>query len=108
MLYCRPWPTSSGASPAPPPHHWKRSLPILAVVLVAIAGLAAAGGDFSDEFSTPGTETQPAYDLLAERFPAQSGDTANVVFSVEDGTLRDRARAAAIDATVARSPDSRR
>ena len=82
-------------------HHWKRSLLIVLAVLVALAGLAALGGEYSDEFSSPGTESQAAYDLLAERFPAQSGDTANVVFAVEDGTLRDGARAAAVDRTVA-------
>ena len=70
-------------------HHWKRSLLVVVLVLVGIGGLAAAGGEFSDEFSAPGTESQAAYDLLAERFPAQSGDTANVVFAVEEGTLRD-------------------
>src|SRR3712207_8138563 len=59
--------------------------------------------DWSSDVCSPisGTESQAAYDLLAERFPAQSGDTANVVFAVEDGTLRDGARAAAVERTVA-------
>jgi RND superfamily putative drug exporter len=82
-------------------HHWKRSLALILAVLVVLGGLAALGGEYSDEFSTPGTESQAAYDLLAERFPAQSGDTANVVFAVEDGTLRDGARAAAVNRTAA-------
>jgi putative drug exporter of the RND superfamily len=77
-------------------HHWKRSLAIVLVVLAALAGLAATGTGFTDDFNTPGTESQRAYDLLAERFPAQSGDTATVVFSVPDGTLRDGDRPAAI------------
>jgi RND superfamily putative drug exporter len=81
--------------------HWKRSLALVLAVLVALAGLAALGGEYSDEFSSPGTESQAAYDLLEERFPAQSGDTANVVFAVEDGTLRDGARADAVNRTVA-------
>ena len=63
-------------------NHWKRSLAIVAVVLVAL-GLAASmgGGSFSDDFRTPGTESQSAMDVLDERFPAASGDTANVVFA---------------------------
>ena len=82
-------------------HHWKRSLALVAVVLAALAVLAGAGGSFSDDFSSPGTESQQALDLLKDRFPSQSGDTATVVFSVDRGTLRDGARPAAIARTVA-------
>jgi putative drug exporter of the RND superfamily len=82
-------------------HHWKRSLLIVAVVLAGLAGLAATGGAFSDDFRTPGTESQAAYDVLKDRFPAQSGDTATLVFSVKSGTLRDGNRPAAIARTVA-------
>src|SRR5215218_6849099 len=72
--------------------HWKRSLAILAAVLVLIGGASAAGGGaFVDSFSTPGTESQQALDLLTERFPAQSGDTATVVFATENGTLKGNA-----------------
>ncbi len=81
--------------------HWKRSLAIVAVVLVAL-GLAAGvgGGSFVDDFRTPGTESQSAMDVLNERFPAASGDTANVVFAVESGTLREPERRAAIERTI--------
>jgi RND superfamily putative drug exporter len=81
--------------------HWKRSLAIVAVALVAL-GLAAgaAGGSFVDDFRTPGTESQAAMDVLDKRFPAASGDTANVVFAVESGTLRRSERRAAIERTV--------
>src|SRR5215210_1578386 len=81
--------------------HWKRSLAIVAAVLVAI-GLAAGvgGGSFADDFRTPGTESQRAMDVLNARFPAASGDTANVVFAVDSGTLREPARRAAIERTV--------
>ena len=68
--------------------HWKRSLAIVLAVLVTLGVLAGvAGGSFTDDFSSPGTESQKAMDLLEQRFPAQSGDTATVVFSVESGTL---------------------
>src|SRR5215207_3499901 len=81
--------------------HCKRSLAIAAVALVAL-GLAAGagGGSFVDDFRTPGTESQSAIDLLDERFPAASGDTANVVFAVASGTLREPERRAAIERTV--------
>jgi putative drug exporter of the RND superfamily len=82
-------------------HHWKRSLALVAVVLAALAVLAGTGGSFSDDFRSPGTESQQALDVLKDRFPSQSGDTATVVFSVERGTLRDGARPAAIARTVA-------
>ena len=81
--------------------HWKRSLAIVAVALVVIGVAAgAAGGSFVDDFRTPGTESQTAMDVLDARFPAAAGDTANVVFAVESGTLRDSERRAAIERTV--------
>ena len=65
--------------------HWKRSLAIVAAVLVAVgAASALGGGAFVDSFSTPGTESQKALDLLTQRFPAQSGDTATLVFTGRD------------------------
>ena len=81
--------------------HWKRSLAIVAVVLVAL-GLAAGlgGGSFVDDFRTPGTDSQTAMDVLDQRFPAAAGDTANVVFAVESGTLREPEHRAAIERTV--------
>jgi RND superfamily putative drug exporter len=81
--------------------HWKRSLAIVAVVLVALGAAAGvAGGSFVDDFRTPGTESQRAMDVLDERFPAASGDTANVVFAVDSGTLRESDRRQAIERTV--------
>lgn len=82
-------------------YHWKRSLAIVVVLLVALGAAGQiAGGSFVDDFNTPGTESQEALDLLNERFPSQAGDTATVVFAVEDGTLRDDGRPEAIEATV--------
>src|SRR5215208_7417076 len=81
--------------------HWKRSLAIVALVLVAIGVAAgAAGGSFVDDFKTPGTESQTAIDVLQKRFPAESGDTANVVFAVDSGTLREPQRRVAIERTI--------
>ena len=60
-------------------HPWR----VLAGAAVVIAGLiaanVAAGGEFVDEFSIPGAESQQAFDVLLERFPQQSGDVTTVV-----------------------------
>jgi putative drug exporter of the RND superfamily len=81
--------------------HWKRSLAIVAVVLVAFGVAAGAGGgSFVDDFRTPGTESQTAMDVLDQRFASEAGDTANVVFAVDSGTLREPERRAAIQRTV--------
>jgi RND superfamily putative drug exporter len=81
--------------------HWKRSLAIVAVALVALGIAASAGGgSFVDDFRTPGTESQSAMDVLDKRFPTAAGDTANVVFAVDAGTLRAPERRDAIERTV--------
>jgi putative drug exporter of the RND superfamily len=57
----------------------------LAVVVgVNVLGTVAAG-DYSSDYSLPGTESQAAYDLLKGRFPQQSGDTADAVFRASAG-----------------------
>jgi RND superfamily putative drug exporter len=66
-------------------HRW-RMLGIWIVALVAIITLGnTAGGDYSSDFSLPGSESQKAFDLLEERFPARAGDTADIVFKAEAG-----------------------
>ena len=42
-------------------------------------------------FRLPGTESQRAYDLLAQHFPAAKGDTDQLVFKARTGTLKDPA-----------------
>lgn len=73
-------------------------------VLVAM-GVAAGtlSGPYSDEFSIPGTESQQALDILADRFP-QSGleqATANIVLAAPAGqTLQTPDRRAAVEAVL--------
>jgi len=56
------------------------------VVLVGIGVLnGALGGKTTNSVSTPGTESQKAFDLLNARFPAQSGSTAQLVFAAPVG-----------------------
>lgn len=56
------------------------------LLFVGVGALAGtSGGVTSDVFTLPGTETQQATDLLDDRFPAQSGSTADVVVQAQDG-----------------------
>ena len=62
-----------------------------AVVAVWVAGLlaafAAAGlaGDWSADYSTPGSESRAAAELLQERFPERNPETVDVVWQAADG-----------------------
>jgi RND superfamily putative drug exporter len=71
----------------------RRLVALFWVVLLVAMGAAAGAlsGPYSDEFSIPGTESQDALDVLAERFP-QAGltqATANVVFAAPPGQRLD-------------------
>ena len=63
------------------------TLAVLLAITALIGGAVAVGGSFKDDFTVPGIESQQAQDLLDERFEAQSGTQAVVVFSTGDGTL---------------------
>jgi putative drug exporter of the RND superfamily len=65
-----------------------RKTVILAWVGALIAvGFAAgsAGSAFSENFKLPSSDSQRAVDLLEKRFPAQSGETATIVFRAPRG-----------------------
>ncbi|HET9678040.1 MAG TPA: MMPL family transporter, partial [Solirubrobacterales bacterium] len=53
------------------------------VVVGIIAGVA--GSNFSEEFSLPSSDSKDALDLLENRFPAQAGDTVQIVYKAESG-----------------------
>ncbi|MGE5407376.1 MAG: MMPL family transporter [Syntrophothermus sp.] len=54
--------------------------------LVAIGGLSnSVGSAFSEEFKLPASDSTEAFELLERRFPAQSGDTAQIVYKAEQG-----------------------
>ncbi len=66
--------------------HRRAVLGVWGVALVLLFGLAIPfGGTFASDFSLPGTESQKALDLLKSRFPAQSGDSARIVFQAKAG-----------------------
>jgi len=69
-------------------------------VAVLIGAAQGVGGEFSEEFGIPGTESYEAQQLLEERFPEQSGGSARVVFHTADGQLSDPDRASAVTATL--------
>jgi putative drug exporter of the RND superfamily len=73
---------------------------VAAFVLVAVLWGTAAG-EYVNNFRLPGTESQRAYDLLKDRFPEQSGDTATVVFAVDEGRVLDPSHRPAIERVVA-------
>src|SRR5688500_1369645 len=75
------------------------TLVVLVGLITLIAGAVAAGGSFKDDFTVPGIESQKAQDLLEQRFPAQSGTQATLVFSAPDGQLDSAQRQ--IDAALA-------
>jgi RND superfamily putative drug exporter len=55
-------------------------------VLVAVGAVAGmAGGTFSSNFTIPGTESQKAVDLLAQKVPASRGATGRIVFAAPTG-----------------------
>jgi RND superfamily putative drug exporter len=61
----------------------------IAVVVGVFLLAGAVGGAPADRLSIPGTESQRATDLLAERFPAQTGSEARVVFAAPAGETFD-------------------
>ncbi|WP_322819510.1 MMPL family transporter [Tepidiforma sp.] len=82
-------------------------LAVWVVVLVGIGGLAARfGGEFQTEFRLPGSESQRANDLLRERFPAQAGGEADIVFEVPSGVAGARGEIEGVLAEIVREvPD---
>jgi RND superfamily putative drug exporter len=69
------------------------------VVLVVIVLSGAVGSAFSNNFNSGNSPSQRAQDLLAQRFPAQAGDTADVVIHTS-GQVNDPANAATINRLV--------
>jgi putative drug exporter of the RND superfamily len=61
------------------------TLAVVVAVVAIIGGAVAAGSSFKDDFTVPGIESQKAQDLLEQRFPAQSGAQATIVFSGDLG-----------------------
>jgi putative drug exporter of the RND superfamily len=79
----------------------------LAIVLAVIAFIGAAatlGGSVKDDFTVPGIESQKAQDLLEQRFPAQSGTDATVVFTSDGALEQSEPKIAAALRQIAQQP----
>jgi putative drug exporter of the RND superfamily len=56
------------------------------VALIGFGMLASsAGSDFTEEFNLPSSDSKDALDLLENRFPAQAGDTVQIVYKADSG-----------------------
>src|SRR5262245_46617185 len=107
------------SAPVPPPpsrfvrlarvcnrHRWRTFLAWV-IALVAIQAIASSvGAKEISSFRLPGTESQRAFDLLEQHFPAAKGDTDQIVYKARSGTLNDqRARIEASLKKVAADPN---
>jgi putative drug exporter of the RND superfamily len=68
---------------------YRRRWSVLGAWIVLLAGLFALnssfGGEFLDDFDLPGSESQQAYDMLADNgFESRTGFTGQVVFTADD------------------------
>jgi putative drug exporter of the RND superfamily len=54
--------------------------------LIIIGGISGSvGADFSEDFKLPASDSKEAFDLLETKFPAQSGETAQIVYKADAG-----------------------
>ena len=80
-------------------------------VLVAISlaiGIRLFGAQTDNDLSLPGTGSQDATDVLAQRFPPQQNGTSPIVFYTPDGKLTDKQHKPAMKDAVAalkKAPD---
>src|SRR4051794_22238851 len=65
----------------------------LAALAVSVVLAGAVGGDFKADYSAPGSDSSAAQRLLEDEFPAQSGDTVDVVIRTEGPATAPAARA---------------
>jgi putative drug exporter of the RND superfamily len=78
----------------------------LAALMLAVGLSAAFAGEFTADYSAPNSDSRAALNLLEERFPAQSGDTIQVVVHAEDGVAAPatRDKVTGLLATLAEQP----
>jgi putative drug exporter of the RND superfamily len=78
----------------------------LAALLIAVGLSAAFAGAFTADYSAPDSDSRAALSLLKDRFPAQSGDTVQVVVHADEGVMTSDSRAAVVDllSTLAEKP----
>jgi len=79
---------------------------VLAVWLIALIGFFAigklAGASYAQNDSLPGTDSTTAQQVLTTHFPAQAGDSEQIVVQAKQGTLRSPAAQTAVTSMLAR------
>ncbi|MCP9619979.1 MMPL family transporter [Nocardia otitidiscaviarum] len=64
---------------------WAAVAAWLAAVALVLTAAGTLGGSFVDDFVAPGSQSERAMELLAERFPEAAGGSALAVFAVPEG-----------------------
>jgi RND superfamily putative drug exporter len=83
-------------------HRWRTfGAWVLALIVLQVVA-SGVGTKQISSFRLPGTESQRAYDLLAQHFPAAKGDSDQLVFKARSGTLRDSQNRTRIEAALKR------
>ena len=85
---------------------------LVVVVWLALVGggsfaVSQIGTGYTNDFSTPGTDSQDATDLLTRSFPSVSGDSDTLVWRIASGGATDSSAKASIEpllATIAENP----
>src|SRR5215210_259306 len=85
--------------------HRGRTLLAWLLLLGLAVGLSTAfGGDFKADYSAPGSDSSQAQQLLEDRFPAQAGDTVDVVVRADGGVQARQQEDADLLAEMAAGP----
>jgi uncharacterized membrane protein YdfJ with MMPL/SSD domain len=71
----------------------------IVLVVLAVGAVKAYGAKTDNGLTLPGTNSQAAFDLLADQFPPQQNGSNPFVFHVDHGKLTDPANKAAITAS---------
>lgn len=78
--------------------HRKIVLPAWLVALVLVGGISrSVGSSYTNNFSFPSTDSSRALDVVKANFPAQSGDSDQIVLQAKDGTIHTPEVAAAVN-----------
>jgi putative drug exporter of the RND superfamily len=83
-------------------HRWQTFLAWLLLVIAAGALGQTVGTQKIDSFRLSNTESQQAYDLLAQHSPTQNGLTDQLVYVARSGSLKDPAQRTRIDGSLDR------
>ncbi|PKH40886.1 putative drug exporter of the RND superfamily [Nocardioides alpinus] len=75
-----------GIAAASARHPWRTLTSWLAVIAAIFFLAIAAGGTFVDDFSSPGSQSAQAVELLDQNFPDAAKGSAMVVLHADDGT----------------------